>query len=82
MPEAAPRKFTVESLETQSLDEVIKRTVPKCLLCKGQHSLQKCPAFRRLQPYRRLEIVNRLKYCVNCLANHIFLRTVVVGSGA
>ena len=72
MSDAAPRKFIVERPETQSLDEVIKRTVSKCLLCKGQHSLQKCPAFRRLHPYRRLGAVKRLKCCVNCLAQSHF----------
>ena len=72
MSEAAPRKFTVERPETQSLNDVVQRTVSKCLLCKGQQSLQKCPAFRRLHLSRRLGTVKRLKYCVNCLAQSHF----------
>ena len=72
MSEAAPRKFAVERSDSRSLNEVAKRATTKCPLCKGQHTLQKCDTFRRLNPYKRLGAVRKHKYCVNCLAQSHF----------
>ena len=74
MSEVAPRRLTVERPENRSLDEVIAGSTSKCRLCKGNHTLQKCPEFRRLKPYKRLGVVRRYKYCINCLAQSHFLR--------
>ena len=69
----ASRRLTVERPENISLDEVNGST-SNCRLCKGKHTLQKCPTFRRLKPYERLGIVGRHKYCINCLAQSHSLR--------
>ena len=74
MSEVAPRRLTVERPVNKSLDEVIASSTSSCRLCESNHTLQQCKAFRRLKPYKRLGVVRRYKYCINCLAQSDFLR--------
>ena len=42
-------------------------TAPKCPLCKGSHSIYRCPEFQGKNPIQKHETVKSLKLCVNCL---------------
>ena len=74
MSELAPRRLVVERPNNEILDDVIAASNPKCRLCLAHHPLRKCPKFRRLSPFKRLCVVKRLKYCINCLAHSHFVK--------
>ncbi|XP_046804503.1 hormone receptor 4-like isoform X2 [Lucilia cuprina] len=45
-----------------------------CVLCTGYHGLKFCRRFRRMTPQKR-RVVERLGYCVNCLARSHSIRS-------
>ncbi|XP_046801143.1 uncharacterized protein LOC124418547 [Lucilia cuprina] len=40
-----------------------------CRLCRKDHTLRKCLAFKRLNVSEKLKVVKRYRYCENCLAD-------------
>ncbi|XP_037818782.1 hormone receptor 4-like [Lucilia sericata] len=46
-----------------------------CVICTGYHGLKFCRRFRRMTPQKRRDIVERLGYCVNCLARSHSIRS-------
>lgn len=51
-----------------------------CPLCKGDHAIHVCPSFRSLSTQGKLDKVNKLKLCVNCLRRGHDVRTCWMGS--
>ena len=45
---------------------------PQCYACKGDHRLNACPAFQKMDAGKRLELVKQTRLCYNCLVgkNH------------
>ena len=45
----------------------------KCLICKDEHWLRRCPKFLEMTPANRRKIIidKKMKICFNCLGPHI-----------
>ncbi|XP_037822595.1 uncharacterized protein LOC119611166 [Lucilia sericata] len=46
----------------------------QCKLCMRFHAIRFCPKFLNMTVIRRIEVVTRHKYCVNCLAKSHIVR--------
>ena len=47
---------------------------PPCIVCKGDHRLFYCQAFKDMKPHDSLHLVKKHKLCENCLlSNHVTL---------
>ncbi|XP_037824857.1 uncharacterized protein LOC119613006 [Lucilia sericata] len=49
----------------------------QCMLCMRFHAIRFCPKFLRMTVIRRIEVVTRHRYCVNCLAKSHVVRSCI-----
>lgn len=67
--------FATTSGQTTTTDDEATKDGKRrlsCLVCDGDHPVQRCEKFRRMTAADRREVVRRAQACYNCLArNHI-----------
>ncbi|KYM93417.1 hypothetical protein ALC62_15979 [Cyphomyrmex costatus] len=65
---------------SQSKTNAFLSNKTSCILCKGEHYIQKCSTFLKLTPQERTEKVKQLKLCTNCLKKGHFIKDCSFGA--